>query len=83
MGSKSSHGMRTFPKELPSHKAIPHDADSAKALRWERDHEKRRLKAYLRGDTRFAHGSVVTPLGRRPIMFDVVEKPSEESFQQQ
>lgn len=59
---------------LDDHKRIPDDAENREALKWERAHQKKELKAYLKGSTRFQHGRVpAMPLGFSPKMYPVRE----------
>ena len=60
-----------FGGTIPDHKHIP--IEDAKA-RWQRGHDQRELKAYLKGKPRFSHGRVpAVPVGFRPIQFMVRE----------
>ena len=54
--------------------AIPDHAYTEDAsVKWQRGHEKRELKAYLKGHTHFAHGRRMTVNGFVPVMYKVRE----------
>lgn len=57
---------RQFPFELPAHTFTEDPAE-----KWRRQHEQRRLKAYLQGKERFAHGREMSLNGFVPVMYYV------------
>jgi len=66
--------MRTYPYQLPSDKALDQSSESYATDKWSRAHEKKRLRAYLKGDIKFAHGRRPSfPSGFTPIMWPVIE----------
>jgi len=68
---------RLYPGTLPSHKALDPGSETYQKDRWERGHEQRRLKAYLKGNTYFTHGRrPAYPTGYEPIMWPVTPKPT-------
>lgn len=70
-----SEKRRMFPGIL----MVPHDYTDDPAERYRRAHEKRRLKAYLKGHQRFQHGwQPAFPFGRRPVMFPIYEGPNND-----
>ena len=67
---------RSFPGTIPSHSALDPNIETYERDKWERGHEQRRLKAYLKGKQLFAHGRTrAYPVGFRPIMWPVTPKP--------
>lgn len=63
---------RSFPFDLQPHISLKEDDTEG---RWKRVHEKKRLAAYLKGNSQFAHGrEPAHPIGFRPIMWNTVEK---------
>mgnify|MGYP003477792181 FL=1 len=60
---------RQFPGEIP-----PHTFTEDPAEKYKRDHEKRRLKAYLKGKEYFTHGRKRTIFGYQPLVWSVVPK---------
>ena len=64
----------SFGGVISEHSRIPDDAPNREALKWDRSHEKRELKAYLRGNPLFTHGrEPAMPTGFRPVQFRVRE----------
>ncbi len=59
---------------IPDHARIPDDAENREQLLWERGHQQRELKAYLKGNALFSHGRVPAfPVGFRPVQYRVRE----------
>ena len=66
---------RAFTGEIPDHKALDPKSDTYAQDKWQRAHEKRRLRAYLRGHSLFAHGRVpALPIGYQPQMWPVTPR---------
>lgn len=64
---------RSYPGTLPSDKALDPNSESYGPDKWARAHEKRRLRAYLKGHQYFAHGRVpALPFGFRPKIWAVI-----------
>jgi hypothetical protein len=65
---------RSYPGTLPSDTYTNDPAE-----KWARGHEKRRLRAYLKGNMYFAHGRVpAMPFGFRPKMWPVTPQIEQE-----
>lgn len=69
----TSTPVRRFDGLIPDHKAIPLDHPKVAALKWARQHEKKRLRAYLKGHTHFGHGRDLTINGWEPRMYPVTQ----------
>lgn len=68
-----------LPRSFPGILMVDHKFTDDPAVKYERAHEKRRLKAYLKGHQRFQHGwQPAYPIGRRPIMFPMYEGPKND-----
>lgn len=68
---------RYFPGVLVGHTALNPEDPNTESMKWFRSHEKRRLKAYLKGNQYFAHGRVAAyPIGYRNVMWPVQPKPT-------
>jgi hypothetical protein len=64
--------MRQFTGIIPDHKALNPESETYATDKWNRGHEQRRLRAYLKGGEQFAHGrEPAFPVGFRPIMWNV------------